>query len=140
MLSRDSCLHLDPRNLYGTSGNVFENLHAPNEPTAACFGNARSLTDAHCERVSLNAGRPAAKEEELERHTSKLYNTYTEICQEVFHLGILPVMLKELICKIVWLNNRGIRSRKMHLDKFHDFLTFQCSKTGFKTEVCSCSD
>ena len=33
-LSRDSCLQPDTRNLYGTSGNVFEDPRAPNEPTA----------------------------------------------------------------------------------------------------------
>ena len=58
---------LDTRNLYRTSGNVFEDLLAPNEPTAAWFGYVRSVTDTHCELVSLNTGRLAAKEEEVEK-------------------------------------------------------------------------
>ena len=66
MLSRNSFLQLDTRNLYGTY--VFEDLLAPNELTAACFGNVRSFLDVYCELVFLNTGRPAAEEEELERH------------------------------------------------------------------------
>ena len=85
MLSRDSCLQLDTRKLHCTSGDVFEDLLAPNEPTAAVLGNARSATDTHCEPVSLNTGRLAAKEAEVERN-SKLGNAYTEICQEIFNL------------------------------------------------------
>ena len=52
------------RNLYGTSGNVFEDLLAPNEPSAS-----RSLASAQCEPVSVNTGRLAARADELERHT-----------------------------------------------------------------------
>ena len=62
-------LRPDTRSLYGSSGHVFEDLPAPNEPTAACSGNARSVADAHCEPVSLNKGRFAARTEELERTT-----------------------------------------------------------------------
>ena len=70
MPGRDSCLQPDTRNLYGTSGNVFvEDLLAPIEPTAACFGSARSLADTHCEPVSMNTGRSVAKIDELERNT-----------------------------------------------------------------------
>ena len=54
---------------YGKSVNVFEDLLAPNETTAACTGDARSLAGTHCEPVSLNTGRPAAKADELERNT-----------------------------------------------------------------------
>ena len=72
MLSRDSCLQPDTRNLYGTSGNVFEDLPAPNEPTAACSGNSRSLAGAQCEPVSLNTGRLAERANEFERHTQNL--------------------------------------------------------------------
>ena len=69
MFSRDSCLEHDTRNFFGSLGNVFEDLPAPNEPTAACFGNARSFTDTHCESVFLNTGRLPARTDELERHT-----------------------------------------------------------------------
>ena len=36
MISRDSCLQPDTRNVFGTSGNVFENPPTPKEPTASC--------------------------------------------------------------------------------------------------------
>ena len=48
-------------------------------------------------------------------------------------------MQKELIRRIAWLNSRGIKSQKSHVDKFFDLATFQCRKTSFTTGVCSCS-
>ena len=74
MLSRDSCLQPDTPNSFGTSGSVFEDLPASSEPPAACFGNARSLTDTHCEPVGLNTGRLPARTDD------------TEIGQEVSNL------------------------------------------------------
>ena len=59
------CMHPDTRNLHGTSGNAFENPLAPNEPTGSFLGDAGSLTATHCELVSLNTGRSAAKVDEL---------------------------------------------------------------------------
>ena len=78
-------------NLFVTSGNVFENPLAPDEPTASFFGNvyARSLTATHCELVSLNTGRSVPKMDEQERNGQNLAVTYTEICQEVFNLESL---------------------------------------------------
>ena len=67
MLSRGSSLQPGTRNVYGTSGNVFEDLLAPGEP-AAFSGNSTSMASAPCEPVSLTTGRPAAREEELERN------------------------------------------------------------------------
>ena len=71
VLSRDACLQPDTRNLCGTSGNVFENPLAPNEPTASCLGNvcARSFSATHCELASPNTRRSVANMAELERHT-----------------------------------------------------------------------
>ena len=48
------CSQLDTLTLYRTSGNVFEDLLAPKEPTAACLGNGRCVTDFSCRR-SLSA-------------------------------------------------------------------------------------
>ena len=56
-----------------------------------------------------------------------------------FPHGILPLVLKELIRKIVWLNNPGSRSRKCISINSPNPSTLQCWKTSFKTEVCSCS-
>ena len=47
-------------------------LLAPDEPTAACFGNARSLTAAHGEPVFPSAVRPVVRIDELERNTQNL--------------------------------------------------------------------
>ena len=68
LLSRDSCLQLEKRNSCGMSGNVSENLPAPNEPSAPFFGNSRSLASAQCEPVSLNTG-GVADPAEKERNT-----------------------------------------------------------------------
>ena len=57
MLSSDFWLQPDTRNSYGISASVFENVSAPNEPSALCFENSRSLADTHCEPVILNTGR-----------------------------------------------------------------------------------
>ena len=40
MLSRHLCLQPDTRNSIGISGNAAEDLPAPNEPSAAFFGNS----------------------------------------------------------------------------------------------------
>ena len=66
------CSQLDTRDLYRTSGNVFEDLLAPNEPTAAWFGNVRSVTDTHCEFVSLSTGRVAVTQKKEREIYSKL--------------------------------------------------------------------
>ena len=104
MHGRDSWQQPDTQNLHGTSGNVFEDPRAPDEPTAARFGNARSLTVTHCERVSLNTGRSVAKGDHLERNTQN----FAIPTPGSFQHGILPLMLEELIRNIVWFNNRGI--------------------------------
>ena len=141
MLSRDACLQPDTRNLCGTSGNVFENPLAPNEPTASCLGNvcARSFSATHCDLASPNTRRSVANMAELERPHSKLCKTCTEICQEVFHLES-SLSCRKLIRIIAWLNCRGVsQASEMHFDKFPDSSTFQSWNTSSKTEVSSCS-
>ena len=55
---RDSCPQPDTRNLCGTSGHVFENLSASDEPTASCSRNvyARRSTAMHGEPVFQRQG------------------------------------------------------------------------------------
>ena len=98
MCSRDSCLQLNTWNSFGKSGNVFQNLRAPTEPSPAFFRNSKSLASAQCEPVSLNTA------DELQYLHRDLRGS--------FQLGILHLMLKELIRKITWLNNQGVKSRK----------------------------
>ena len=111
---------------------LFKDLPAPNEPTAHCFGNARSLAGTRCVLVSLHTGRLAGNAEEWERKT--LQYLHRDL-KGSFQLGI-PRMQKELIRRIAWLNNRGSRSRICISNEFPNLSTFQCSKT----EVCFCSN
>ena len=55
--------HLENRETF------FFNLLAPNEPSAAFFGNSRGSASAQCEPVSMNTGRLADRSNELERNT-----------------------------------------------------------------------
>ena len=80
MLSRDSCLQLDTRNLHGTQETFLKiYLHRMNRQQLVL-----EMQDV----------------------------LYIHIAPGSLQLGILPLMQKEFIRKIVWLNNRGIRSRK----------------------------
>ena len=53
--------------------------------------------------------------------------------------GTLETILEELILKIASWKNRRNQISDLHFDKFLDTSDFQCWKTNFKTEVCSCS-
>ena len=52
LISHDSCLQLDTRNSFGMSGDIFEDLLAPSEPSAAFFGNLRITLRVR--KLSLN--------------------------------------------------------------------------------------
>ena len=67
MLSPDSCLQRDTRNSHGTSGNVFEDLLAPNEQQLV--SELQDVLQIHIANLSLNTGRLAARTDELERKT-----------------------------------------------------------------------
>ena len=110
MLSRNSCLQPETRNSYGTSGNVFEDLLAPNEPSAS-------------------------RADELERYTPYVAIPTPRLARK-FSTGILDLLQKELILSIAWLNNQGIKSQNAS----RYLSTSQCWKTSFKTEVCSYSN
>ena len=86
MLKRDSCVKPDTRNSFGISGNVFENLPAPNDPPAGFFGNSRSTASAHCEPVPLNTVRLAARMDELERSTQNIAIPTPRFARKFFNL------------------------------------------------------
>ena len=46
------------------------------------------------------------------QENAQKFPIHTEFCKEVFQPGIRPLVHKELLCKIAWLNCRGIISRK----------------------------
>ena len=66
------------------------------------------------------------------RFTLIFIEHYTEICQDVFNLES-SLMQKELVHKSVWLNKRGIRSRKCISANTSIFRHFCVAKTTFKT-------
>ena len=131
MLSRGSSLQPGTRNVYGTSGNVFEDLLAPGEP-AAFSGNSISMASAPCEPVSLTTGRPAAREEELERNapTPRFDGKFSTLTPPSHAEGAYPQN-----CSVEQPRNQV---SDMRFDRFPHLSTLQCSKTSFKTEVCTC--
>ena len=65
-LSRDSCLQP--------------------EPTAACFGNSRSLADTHREPVSLNTGKLAAQADAEDTYTQDFAIPAPRFARKFFNL------------------------------------------------------
>ena len=53
--------------------------------------------------------------------------------------GILPLSQKQLIHKIIWLISQRNNSRRCISMNSQRLSAFQCWKTSFKAEVCSCS-
>ena len=114
MLSRDSCLQLDTRNLDGTSENVFE------DPS----GNARTLTNTHYEFLSLNTGRSVAQVEEFERHTGH-FASRTPRCARKFSTWNPSSRVEEAYPQNCMVDQSRHQVSEMHFDKFPYFLTFQ---------------
>ena len=56
-----------------------------------------------------------------------------------FRLGIFLLMQNEFILNILWLSCRGFRFRNCISENSLTLRAFQCWKTNFKTEICSCS-
>ena len=136
MISRDSSLQPDTRNSFGMSGNDFEDLLEPSEPPAAFFGNSRSFTLAQCEPVSVNTGGLADRANErtliilqFQLRDSRKFSTWHPPSRAE---GAYPQK-----CMVELPRNHF---SEMHFDKFPDPSTFQCWKTSFETEVCSCSN
>ena len=107
MTSRDSCLQLATRNSFGTTGHVFEDLLAPDEPSSAFFGNSNNLASASCgssidwQRSPTDTSTIAKREDVLGKRTQDLCNTDTSICQEVFDLEYSVSCRRNLSSKIV---------------------------------------
>ena len=116
-----------------------ENPSEPDEATAACFGNARSLTDTHCELVSLNTGRSVTNVDELERNTPN-FAIPTPRFANKFSTWNLPSHAEGAYPQNCMVEQPRNQVSKMHFDKFLNTFAFQCGKTSFKTEVCSCSN
>ena len=137
MIRLDSCLQLDTRNSFGIPGNIFEDLFAPSEPPTACFGNARSLADTHCEPVSLNKEISATKGNELERSIQNFALPTPRFARK-FQAWNPPSHVQGAYPQNCTVEQPRTQVSETHFDKFPDPWTLQCWKTTFTTEVCSC--
>ena len=61
------------------------------------------------------------------------------VCKEVFNLKSSLSCGRSLSAKLCMLEQPRNQVSEIHIDKFIDPRMFQCGKTSFKTEVCSCS-
>ena len=120
----------------GTSGTVFEDPPAPNEPTAACCGNARSLTATHCQPMSRNTGRSVTKVHELERN-SQNFTVHTPRFAGKFSIWNPSSQAEGAYAQICIFDQSRNQVSEMRFVFSPSPSTFQCWKTSFKTEVCS---
>ena len=67
MICRDSCLQPSTRNSLGTSGHVFEGLHARGEASSALSEKSKNLASSACRLKPTDTGRVAKKREGLRK-------------------------------------------------------------------------
>ena len=96
-----------------------------------------SLTDTHCEFVSLSTGRPAAKEEESVRRIQNFATPTPRYARKfsTWNPSSHAEVAHPQNCMVEQPRNQV---SEMHFDKFLNPSTFQCWKTSFDTEVCAC--
>ena len=126
------CSQLDTRNLNRTSGNVFEDLLAPNEPTAACLGNVRSVTNLCLSEHRKSCSHRGGHREKFIRNWTMFTSRFA---RKFFSLESTFSCRRSLSAKIVCLNNRGIRSTEMHVRKLSNLSTFLCWKRLYETDL-----
>ena len=114
-------IHLVYRETY------LEDPSAPNKPTAASPGNARSLTGTLCEPVSLNIGRSVANGEESERRTQHFAIPTPRFARKFSTWNPQKCMVAQPRNQV----------SEMHFNKCPDPSTLQCWKTRW---VCACSN
>ena len=129
MITLDSCLQLDTRNSLGTSGRVFEYLHA-------LFGNSKNLASSSCRLNPIHTGK-IAEQREVSRNETQNCTTPTPRCREVIDLESSVSCRRNLSSKLYVENSE--ESDLGHFDKFPDTSGHQFWNTNFKTEVSSCS-
>ena len=108
LISRDSCLQLATRNSLGATGCVFEDLPAPDGPSSALFGISKNFASASCGSVLVDTGRVAERAGVLEREHQNRATPTPRFARKFSTLNP-PLMLRELILKIGWLNHRGVK-------------------------------
>ena len=93
---------------------------APNEPSAAFFGNSRCLASAHCEPVSLNTGRLANRAGELKRN-NLIFDLHRDL-QGRFQVGIFSSHADGAYPRNCMVEPPRNRVSVMHFKKFLVFL------------------
>ena len=109
-----------------------------NEPSAAAFfGNSKSSAPAQCEPVSLNTATLAERAHNLERNTQNCA-IFTPRLARKFSTRNPPSHADGVYPQNSMVEQPRNQVSVMHFDKFPDPSKFQCWKTSFKTEACSC--
>ena len=133
-----ACMQPATRNSLGTTRHIFEDPPAPNETSSALFGNSTSLASVSCGSVPMDTGRIAERAGVLERDprnraipTPRLAGKFStwnppSHAERTYHQNCMVELPRN-------------QFSKLHVDKFPDTSGFQCWKTNFRTEVCSCS-
>lgn len=139
LISRDSCLQSATRNSLGTTGHVFEDLLALDEPSSALFGNSKNLASASCGSVPFGCTKNCGASSCLGReHQNRAIPTPLFFARKFSTSNLLSHAegTYHQSCMIELPRNH---ISELHVDKFPDTSGFHCWKTNFKTEVCSCS-
>ena len=136
MGSRDSCLQLDTHNSLGTSGHVFEDLPARGEPSSALFENSKNLAPSSGRLSPTDAGKTAEQKEGLRKEPQNHAIPTPRFARKFLNLESCTSCRKNLSSK---LSDGKSEESDLGPALFPDTSNFQCWKTNFKTEVCSCS-
>ena len=103
MLCRESCLQPDTRNSFGFWRNVFWR--------STCIEWTASSYHWKFNKSCRHVAGPCLWSQENVPADRMTWSETLGILQVSFPLGILPLMQKELILRIAWLNSRGIKSQ-----------------------------
>ena len=95
------------------------------------------LMAAQCEPVSLNTGKLADRANELERNAQNFAIPTLGLATK-FSTWNPPSHAEGAHPQSCMFEQPRTQVSGMHFEKFADPSTFQCWKTSFKTEVCSC--
>ena len=132
MLSRDSGLPLDTRDIEGTSRNVFERTPAQDGRPSTFFNSSKNLAPTSLKLGPDTEGN-AKEENEMRREPQNSSipvprfqrgaGVYDDTGRIYSHNGMMDYPRFPI--------------SEMHLGKFPDSMEFQSWKVNFKTEVCS---
>ena len=109
-----------------------KDLFAPDGPSSALFGTLKNVASASCEEEFRN-------ELVYWKENTRIVRYRHHVLPRSVRLGIFLLMQNEFILKILWLSCRGFRFRNCISENSLTLRAFQCWKTNFKTEICSCS-